>query len=261
MGRQLADPYGERTPDWAQTHGQRIAREIRDHHQRGGDPPSAGSDSGLAWALTMRALPYIALLAVAYYWMEVLTHYAEPYRAVLIAVLPDGWFVGGTTVEPQPWAVAGVALGFIAVVIIGLLMMRRKIGNAWARGNAGTALAWLALFPVSVVLVLILAMTPGLFFLAGAVATGDAFLGGPVAGHALRSWPLTLTVLVALWWSIGTTRRAVRGAARRRYAGYWQAPGGLWYPPDEQWVAPMEDPSPNSGPGHQHPFPPEVEYR
>lgn len=215
--REANDPYGDKNP-LNMTHGQETARTLRDHDNASRrTPASGGGSSGVAWTLTFLVMPYLALLAVAFWWLLALPNYALPYRMVLLAVMPDSWFVGtdsSADVSRPEYVALSVGIGVLCV-LIGLLIARRSIGNVWAAGGTGRGLLWLAQYPISVLLVLIIVLTPALILLGGAIATGDAF-HPDAQGDQLRAWPLMLTAGTALWWAIGSTRRAVRRADRRR---------------------------------------------
>ncbi|ROR73859.1 hypothetical protein [Bogoriella caseilytica] len=231
------NPYGDGEID--PNHHQQRARQIREGNMA---PPPGGAisaDSGLMWALTMRVMPYVALLAVMVYWLSIAALYAEPYRDLLVAILPDAWFVEFGE-EPQPWAVAGVVGAAAVSVGILLLVVRRRLGRAWAHGVTGTGVLWWQAYPLSVLLVLLLALTPGLFLGAGSVAQSGLPPVRPGMDEGVRSWPVILTLATALWWAIGSTRRAVRRAVKRRFRGWWQAPDGEWYPPGYEWGPPQQ---------------------
>lgn len=211
------DPYGDTNP-LNRTHGQETARQLRDHDLASQETQtSGGGSSGFAWSMTFLVVPYLALLAVAFWWILALPNYATTYQDILQAVMPDRWFVStgaaANTAKPEYVALSmGVVILFM---IIGLFLLRRSIGNAWAAGRSGAGMLCLAQYPISVAVVLIGALTPALILVSGAVATGDAFHPDAQSGQ-LNAWLLALTAGTALWWAIGSTRRAVRRAHRRR---------------------------------------------
>lgn len=242
LEKELNDPYGEKTP-LNMTAGQQMARSIRESHCQRPTANAMNQSSGVAWAFTMLILPYLALLVVMFYLIQLLANYADPYHRILSAVLPSAWFNSSGGGEARPWAVASVVGVIVVALIAATLILRRRIGNSWASGTHGAGALWLMQLPMSIIVVLLMASGPGLFLAAGAVA--DAETLPPLTGAAIATWPITLTILTAIWWSIGTTRRAVRRATRYRYRNWWQAPDGEWYPPDYQWMPhPPQSPYP-----------------
>lgn len=236
--KHLVDPYGDHTRPQDRTQAQEMSRYNREvtrqQEQAGRSGSALGSDSGTAWVLTMLVLPYFLIVAVAFYWLMIIGAATPTYRRVLTAVLPSSWFADRIGEPGSSNAVAGVVLGTLIAILVGTLLLRRMIGRRWAARTGGPAFLWLAGFTLSSVFVVGLILTPGLVLMAGSVAAGagtEAEAGRADPVYSLRAWPVTLTVLTAMWWSIGTTRRFVRRAKRRRYAGWVEGPDGLLYPP------------------------------
>lgn len=224
--RTLDDPYGDRA-GFDLTSAQQTNRNRRDEERRVEPPPR--TDNGVAWFMVMALLPWIVLFLAMVYGINIVARHAMPYRTFLNSVVPEG---------TDPLVVAGIAAGVLLAVIIGLFLLRRMVGTAWARGRTPAVVAWLMVLPTSAVTVAVMILTPGIVLVTHAIADGR--IGG---GAALRSWPLTLSAIGILWWSIGTTRRSVRRATNRRYRDWWQGPDGYWYPPDFVWADHQLDPA------------------
>lgn len=223
------DPLGMRGPVEYMTDGQLQAR-----HERMVEAPAARQErDSFAWFVTLTLLPSFMLLLVIFFWFQVMPSFASPYRSVLMGLLPDAWFSRPGDTEAQPLVVA-LAVGVLLVVlIIGLFLLRRRVGNAWARGRSGRFVLWLMQYPISVAIVLIIVLSPALIFTAVGIARSSLYGG---ESGTLPSWPLILTVIAVLWWSFGTTRRAGRRATRFRYRDWLQAADGTWYPPGTQFA-------------------------
>lgn len=182
----------------------------------------------IAWSLTFTILPSFMLLSVMFFWYQTTPTFARQYRSVLKFLLPDAWFAGPAGAEPQPAVVASIAAALLVAAVVGLFLARRRIGNAWARGTKGRFVLWLAQFPISMLIVFTIALSPGLIITAHGVARSSLFGG---SGATLPSWPLILTVITVVLWSFGTTRRAGRRAMRYRYRDWIQGADGSWHPP------------------------------
>lgn len=242
------DPLGLRTPVGSMTDSQRRAYEERLVESR-------RDRDGFAWRFVFTILPSFMLLLVAFFWLQVVPSIARPYRAVLMAVLPDAWFSAPGDDDPQPVIVASVVGVAVVLILVGLFLLRGRIGYIWARGTRGRFVLWLAQYPLSAVIVFVMVLTPGLIVTAAGVTRSSLFGG---SAGPLPSWPIVLTVITVLWWSIGTTRRAVRRAMRHRYRE-WQLTGdGQWHPPGS-WAAPTNgtDLSTPCSPPPPPPMPPQ----
>jgi hypothetical protein len=183
-----------------------------------------GGSRGLAWTLTMLVMPYFLIVAVAFYWFVVIAGEAQAYQGWLHAVFPGSWFGG----QASPVAITAFAFAAVVATVTGLFLVRRHLCLRWARGSAGMGTLRASCFVVSFAAVLVLVLGPGLVLVAGAMV--EATSPAPEI-FTLRAWPVILTLLTALWWSTGTTRRAVRRAARKRVAG-WHQIDETWPPPD-----------------------------
>lgn len=223
------DPLGMRGPVEYMTDGQ-----LRARHERMVEAPAARRErDSFAWLVTLTILPSFMLLLVIFFWFQVMPSFARPYRSLLMVLLPDAWFSRPGDDDPQPLVVALIVGVLLVAVLVGLFLLRKRLGNAWARGNGGRFVLWLMQYPISIVIVFIIVISPALIFTAAGVARSSLYGGG---GGTLPGWPLTLTAIAVLWWSLGTTRRAGRRATRYRYRDWVQGADGNWYPPGTQFA-------------------------
>lgn len=226
LDKQREDPLGLHTKGYL-TEGQQRAR----HEMLVEAPALRRERDGIAWTVTFTILPSFMLLLVMFFWYQVMPGFARPYRTILMVLMPNTWFSQpGTDDNPQPAVVASIVGVLLVAILVGLFLLRRRIGNAWADGTRGRFLLWIMQYPISLVIVAVIAVTPALIYTAARVARSSLFGGGL---GVLPSWPLILTAITVLWWAIGTTRRAGRRAYRYRYRDWVQGADGNLYPPEQ----------------------------
>jgi hypothetical protein len=135
----------------------------------------------------------------------IVADWAPTYRALLSSVLPHEWLPAQGDSGGSPLLVA-TAVGVVLLAAV---------------------------------------VAPALVLVAFAIATPNGLGELPRAnfgqGALLAWWPPALTVVAILWWSTGTTRRAVDRAVALRdrpppgqvdpSSDWWQGADGHWYPP------------------------------
>lgn len=226
LDRERHDPLGLHTKGYL-TENQQRAR----HEMLVTAPARRRERDGIAWKATFTILPSFMLLLVMFFWFQVMPGFARPYRNVLMVFLPNAWFSQpGTEDDPQPTVVASIVGVLLLAILIGLFLLRRGLGNIWANGTKGRFVLWIMQYPISLVIVAVIAIAPALIYTAAGVAQSSLYGGG---GGSLPDWPLILTAITVLWWAIGTTRRAGRRAHHYRYRDWVQGVDGNLYPPEQ----------------------------
>lgn len=210
------------------------------------DAAPAVHGSGINRRLIMpHALPLLALGAAAFGWVLHVADWAPTYRALLSSVLPHEWLPAQGDSGGSPLLVA-TAVGVVLLAAVVAPTLVRPWGlSAWAQGSASPTPLRVWCFALSALRVAVVVVAPALVLIAFAIATPNDLGELPWAsfgqGALLAWWPPALTVVAILWWSTGTTRRAVDRAVALRdrpppgqvdpSSDWWQGADGHWYPP------------------------------
>lgn len=224
----------------------------------------------VAWKLTMLVMPWVCLVGVTVYWIEVFANRAAgPYRTVLEAVFGDRWVTQQIGVPGRSNEVMVIVGLVLLALVAGLTVLRRMGTGRWAQGGMSRVVLWPWCFSATLVRTMLLVAAPALVLTAGSIAFGadleaaqQGVFDDPVA---LRRWPMVLTAGVLVWFSVGATYRSARKAKARWFdlrwqgldgrwytrvepAGTWDPDSGLWLGTDGSWYPPPADVAGPAGP-------------
>lgn len=107
---------------------------------RADDGPAASVGGGIGFAIAMVLLPFIMVLLAALMWIGGFGGFAPRFRAILTALLPEGWVAASRDGVGNPVGVA-IVLGVLVLLVLGvLLLVRRWVTRTWLRSSGLMAL-------------------------------------------------------------------------------------------------------------------------
>ena len=220
LEQQRAQSAGEGPPSgynsWESYRHEQVL-SFRDEAAGIGAGAARGAGGSLAWWLTLKTFPYLLLAASIVVFSGWLVDHAAGYRGLLEGAMPGTWIATAPGGTGSPVAV-GVAVGVaVAVLALGLTVGRLAWSRWWARSGHGRLVLMVGTYALTVVRMFVL--VAGVVAVLGAIGIAEARdLEEPATTGPDRLFPYVVAFAPIVWFSIGSTRRAVRATLERRIA-------------------------------------------